>query len=148
MVATMLTEPVMRHLPPAWHGDYTVPRAREWIKERDNEGTTLLVIEKSTMEPVGLVILIEMDSENAIESIEVRIGYMLSEPAWGRGLASELVKGFIAWCRTQAPISTLAGGVDADHPASMRVLEKSGFSLVDGESGDTPNHREYRLRLR
>ena len=123
-------------------------RAREWIGERDKEGTTLLVIDKSTKEPVGLVILIEVDSANAIDGIEVRLGYLLSEPAWGKGLASELVKGFVAWCRTQAPISTLAGGVDADHPASMRVLEKNGLRPVEAEGEVDQRHLMYRLRLR
>ena len=102
----MLTEPVTRTLPTAWQGNYTVSRAREWIKERDKEGTTLLVVERSTKEPIGLVILIEVDSENANDGIEVRVGYLLAESAWGKGLATELVKGFVEWCRTQAPIAT------------------------------------------
>ncbi len=147
VVATMLTEPVTRTLPTAWQGSYTVSRAREWVRERDKEGTTLLVIDKSTKEPVGLVILIEVDSENAIDGIEVRLGYLLSEPAWGRGLATELVGGFVDWCRTQASIATLAGGVDADNPASIRVLEKNGFRLVEADAGKAQDHRLYRLRL-
>lgn len=147
-VATMLTESVTRSLPTAWQGNYTVSRAREWIGERDQEGTTLLVIDKSTKEPVGLVILIEVESENAIDGIEVRLGYLLSELAWGRGLATELVKGFVAWCRTQAPIAKLAGGVDANNPASMRVLEENGFRPVVGGGEFSPSHQIYRLRLR
>ncbi len=87
----MLTEPVTRTLPSAWHGDYKASRSREWIAERDKEGTTLLVIEKSTNEAVGLVILIEVDSENAGEGIEVRLGYLLAESAWGKGLATDLL---------------------------------------------------------
>ena len=47
VVAAMFTEPVTRTLPTVWHGDYTVSRARKWIRERDQEGTTLLVIDKS-----------------------------------------------------------------------------------------------------
>ncbi len=144
----MLTEPVTRTLPTAWQGDYTASRAREWVRERDREGTTLLVINKSTKEPVGLVILIEVDSENAIDGIEVRLGYLLSEPAWCRGLATELVKGFVAWCRTQAPIATLAGGVDVAHPVSIRVREKNGFRQIEAEGEVSPNHLMYRLRLR
>ena len=148
LVAAMLTEPVTRTLPTAWQGNFTVSRAREWIRERDQEGTTLMVIDKSNKEPVGLVILIEVDSENAIDGIQVRLGYLLAEPAWGRGLATELVKGFVAWCRTRAPISTLAGGVDADHPASMRVLEKNGFRPVEADGEVNQSHRLFQLRLR
>ena len=148
LVATMLTEPVTRTLPTAWQGNFTLSRAREWIRERDQEGTTLLVIDKSTKEPVGLVILIEVDAEDAIDGIEVRLGYLLSEPAWGKGLATELVRGFVGWCRTQESIATLAGGVDADHPASMRVLEKNGFRPVEADTRTAQDHRLYRLRLR
>ena len=62
LVAAMLTEPVTRSLPAAWHGAYTVKRARAWIEERDNEGATLLVIDKSTNQAIGLLILFEMDT--------------------------------------------------------------------------------------
>ena len=148
VVATMLTESVTRSLPTAWQGRYTVPRAREWITDRDKEGTTLLVIAKSTKKPVGLMILIEVDSENAIDGIKVRLGYLLSEPAWGRGLATELVKGFVAWCRKQAPIAELVGGVDADNPASIRVLEKTGFRPVEAEGEVNQSQRIYQLLLR
>ena len=147
-MATMLTEPVTRTLPRAWHGNYTVPRARDWIRERDNEGTTLMVLEKETRRPLGLMILIETEFENSIGGIEVRLGYLLSEPAWGKGMATELVQGFLGWCRTQAPISTLAGGVDSNHPASRRVLEKNGFRPVEAEGEDFQSHRIYRIRLR
>ncbi len=90
LVAAMLTEPVTRTLPTAWQGNYTVSRASEWIRERDREGTTLLAIDKSTKKPVGLVILMEVAGEKDTGGIEVRLGYLLSEPAWGKGLATEL----------------------------------------------------------
>ena len=146
-VAAMLTEPVTRTLLTAWQGDYTESRAREWIRERDRDGTILLVIDKSTKEPVGLVILIEVESENAFDGIEVRLGYLLSETVWAKGLATELVGGFVGWCRTQDSISTATGGVDADHPASMRVLEKNGFRPVEADGGVSKNHLMYQLRL-
>ena len=84
VVATMLTEPVTRSLPASWQGSYTVERAREWIAERDREGATLLVVDKSTCQAIGLMILFETDAENGGDGIEVRLGYLLSESAWGR----------------------------------------------------------------
>ena len=148
VLATMLTEPVMRHLPTAFHGDYTVARARQWIRERDKEGTMLIAIEKTSQDPVGLIFFVKMDSEETTESFEVRLGYLLSETVWGRGLATEMVRGFVGWCRTQAPISTLVGGVDVDHPASMRVLEKNRFQSVEAEGEGDQGQRIYRLILR
>ena len=47
VVSAILTEPVTRSLPVPWQGEYTRERAGEWIAERDQDGTTLLLIEKS-----------------------------------------------------------------------------------------------------
>ncbi len=145
VVAAMLTEPVTRSLPPSWQGDYSVERAREWVKERDDEGPTLLIIDKSTKHVVGLMILFETDAEDG--GVEVRLGYLLSEPVWGQGFASELVRGFVGWCRQQASISSIAGGVAQDNPASKRVLEKSGFRLVKSENEPAQDEQLFRLQV-
>lgn len=77
-VVALLTEPVTRSLPAAWQGEYTAERARSWIDDREREGTTLLVIDRSVPEVVGLVILLETQSEK-LGGKEVRLGYLLSE---------------------------------------------------------------------
>ena len=146
-VATMLTEPVTRSLPPSWQGSYTAERAREWIAERDAEGTTLLVIDKSTKQAAGLMILFETDTEDSGNDIEVRLGYLLSEMMWGKGLASELVRGFTGWCRAQSSISSIVGGVARDNPASRRVLEKNGFRLIQSESEIVQDEQLFCLQL-
>ena len=140
-IAAMLTEPVTRSLPPIWQGAYSVERARHWIEERDEEGTTLLVVDKLTLQPIGLLLLFQGERKGGGGEVEVRLGYMLSEQSWGKGIASELVHGFVNWCRGESSISSIAGGVADDNPASKRVLEKNGFLLVqrgdqaaDGES--------------
>ncbi len=92
----MLPVPVTRSLPPPWQGPYSVTRAQQWVEERDKEGTTLLVVDKQVNQPVGLMILFETED---IYGFEVRLGYLLAEPAWGKGFASELVRGFVGWCR-------------------------------------------------
>ncbi len=147
VVATMLAEPVTRSLPSSWQGDYTVERARAWVKERDHEGTTLLVVEKSAKQAVGLIILFETDAEDSSNGIEVRLGYLLAEPAWGKGFASELVRGLVAWCRGQASISSIAGGVARENPASKRVLTKNGFHLVQREGEIAQDEQFFRLQL-
>jgi RimJ/RimL family protein N-acetyltransferase len=145
-VAAILTERVTQGLPTAWRGKYTVERAASWIEERDREGTTLLAVDNETNRPIGLMILFEVPSERATDGVEVRIGYLLAETAWGRGFASELVSGFVEWCRNQASILSLAGGVERDNVASIRVLEKNGFHPVQDE--DARGEQMYRLDLR
>ena len=142
VVAGILTEPVTRTLPAAWHGAYSEERARDWIAERDREGATLLVAEKASANPVGLVILLESPSE---DGTELRLGYLLAEASWGKGVASELVDGLVQWCRAQAEIRSLAGGVAPDNPASKRVLEKNGFRS-SGLAGEGDGSEEI-LRL-
>ena len=134
IVAQILTEPVTRSLPEAWAGPYSVERARRWIAERDEGGTTLLVIERSTQETAGLVVLFEFESDLGVE---VRLGYLLAERFWGKGLASELIAGLVRWCREQVDIHSIAGGVARDNPASKRVLEKAGFGADPADEGGT-----------
>ena len=115
----MLTENVTRSLPPAWQGKYTIERGRKWIKERDEKGTTLLVVDRSTLRVIGLMILFVIEAEGGNGETELRLGYLLSEDTLRQGIASELLTGFVAWCREESPISSIAGGVAPDNLASI-----------------------------
>lgn len=59
------------------------------------------------------------------------IGYWLGEPYWGRGLATEAVRAFVA---EASQYGALEAGHFIDNPASGRVLEKAGFAYT----GETP----------
>jgi len=54
-------------------------------------------------------------------------GYWLGEPFWGRGIATAAVQMVAPWAMTRFGLSRLEAGVFSWNPASMRVLEKSGF---------------------
>jgi RimJ/RimL family protein N-acetyltransferase len=125
-VISILTPPVTRSLPTAWQGTYTLGRAREWIRERDQEGVTMLIKDRTANLSIGFLILSEGDNR------DVRIGYLLAEHAWGKGLASELIQGFIVWCK-EAGIRSIIGGVARDNEAPIRVLEKNGFVCEQAE---------------
>ena len=143
VVAAMLTPAVTAWLPSTWQGEYTAARARAWIAERDDEGTTLLVIDKGSQHPVGCVIVAE-DESSPDDGCNLRLGYLLAEGAWGKGMATELVRGFVAWCRAQGSVVSISGGVAMNNPASARVLEKNGFMPV-GAISDT--EQMYRIEL-
>lgn len=147
LVTRVMTEPVTRSLPSSWQGEYTAERAAGWIAERDSEGATLLVLERSTRQAVGLLMLFESVAEDEPDGVDVRVGYLLAESAWGEGIASELIEGLVEWSRAQAPIRSLAGGVARDNVASARVLEKSGFRQVEVERGDPGSERLFELGL-
>lgn len=65
------------------------------------------------------------------------------QSAWGQGLASELVRGFVDWCRT-VKIAALVGGVERDNIPSQRVLEKNGFVIQP----TAEDHGELFFKLR
>lgn len=144
IVSEMLTPAVTQPLPETWHGDYTIERAEAWINERDHEGTTLLVTDHASGDPVGLVILAELPAADSTHAVDLRLGFLLAETTWGHGLASELIEGLINWCRSQPSNRSIASGVSLDNPASARVLAKNGFAAV----GDTQDGQQiYKLSL-
>lgn len=142
VVAAMMTEPVTRWLPPSWQGPYTRARAAAWIAERDAEGSVLLVLERETRSPIGLVLLFE---ELVDDGIEARLGYLLAEEAWGQGFGSELLRGVVAWCRGRPEVRSVVGGVARDNVASIRLLERHGF--VREAATEAEAQLSYRLRL-
>jgi len=56
------------------------------------------------------------------------IGYWLAEPFWGKGIITEAVRAFVPVAFERTGAGRIQAGVFSDNPASMRVLEKSGFA--------------------
>ena len=142
VVAEMLTVRTTVGLPESWRGEHSIDSARDWINDRDGDAWMLLVIESASQQPAGLLILAEAPLPGT--GVDLRIGYLLAEKIWGQGLATELVMGLADWARTQPGIHTLTGGVDPTNRASVRVLEKCGFELIDDP--DSPA-MEYQLEI-
>ena len=134
LVQSLLSPNVTAPLPEAWHGAYSESRARSWIQDRDAEGLTLLVRLRESSECAGLVLLHESAPDDG-QGGELRIGYLIAEPLWGRGYASELVRGLVQWAQGQSYGSVMAG-VAAEDAASRRVLEKCGFSRIDDDGAE------------
>lgn len=132
IVRSFLTPGVTSQLPPDWQGEFSDGRAREWIRDRDAEGMTLLATSRETGQPVGLVLLHEASTGE--ERPELRLGYLIDESQWGRGYATELVNGVVAWAREES-FGSIVAGVSAHNVPSQRVLEKSDFVRVSGASG-------------
>ncbi|HEY5626083.1 MAG TPA: GNAT family N-acetyltransferase [Dehalococcoidia bacterium] len=147
VIVELLTPAVTRSLPGEWSGDYSVDRARAWIAKRDDEGVTLLALERSSSRPIGLVMLFaeSADPDQERSSASLRLEYLLGENSWGKGFASELVAGLIGWCRMR-DVASIAGVVSDDNPASARVLTKNGFREAPDDAAG-PGERLYRLNL-
>ncbi len=124
IVEEMLIPDVTKRFPVMWRGDYDKKRAKFWIQERDSESKTLLAVEKETKKPLGYINFFKEGS--CSHGTYLRLGYLVSHAMWNNGLATELVEGFIHWCK-ENNISSILAGVDPDNKASIRVLEKNNF---------------------
>jgi ribosomal-protein-alanine N-acetyltransferase len=56
-----------------------------------------------------------------------KLGYWLARACWGRGIATAAASTLARWAFAEQPFVRLEAMVFAWNPASMRVLEKSGF---------------------
>lgn len=65
------------------------------------------------------------------ETQETEVGYLLSRPFWGQGLATEAARTSLQFGFEELGLESIIGLVHPDNIASQRVLEKLGMSLVD-----------------
>jgi [ribosomal protein S5]-alanine N-acetyltransferase len=68
-----------------------------------------------------------LDTGDGIFAKSGEFGYWLAEPYWGRGIVSEAVKFTSEYALNHFGLVRLEAPVFSWNPASMRVLEKSGF---------------------
>jgi len=66
-----------------------------------------------------------------IESQSAELGFLVRRDRWGLGLASEACAAVIAHGFGALGLDRLAAGTNAGNAAARRVLEKSGFQLVE-----------------
>ncbi|EBA03344.1 hypothetical protein RB2150_01774 [Rhodobacteraceae bacterium HTCC2150] len=128
-LATILTPPVLHHLPKPLQLAQPPHAIENWINERAAESAVLTIYDKANHSLLGLMILASFPQDNATTT--VHLGYLLGETTWGKGFASELIMGLITEYKNQATPLRLLGGVETSNPASARVLVKNGFSRVE-----------------
>ncbi|GLQ11565.1 hypothetical protein GCM10007913_34970 [Devosia yakushimensis] len=68
------------------------------------------------------------------------LGYWLGEPHWGRGYAPEAVRGLLQ-AAAAAGIAEIRARVLESNPASIRVLEKAGFQVIEQTTSIVERHR-------
>jgi [ribosomal protein S5]-alanine N-acetyltransferase len=77
---------------------------------------------------------------------EARLAFYLARPYWGRGLATEAGRAFIRRGFSELGLSRIEAGMNADNLASVRVIEKLGFTWVRSGEGGGSRWHEYELR--
>jgi ribosomal-protein-alanine N-acetyltransferase len=69
--------------------------------------------------------------EYLTETDENEVAYLLSHQAWGCGYATEAARAAVRYGFHTASLQTIIGLVHPQNRASIRVLEKCGFSFID-----------------
>lgn len=75
------------------------------------------------------------------EEEKLNLGYRFAPEAWGKGYATEFSKKTIAFGFDEINKEEIFGVVRPDNIASVKVLEKSGMSLI-GKLDDVPGQPE------
>ena len=144
-IQELLRPAVTTSLPSAWSGGYTTERAAAWVRAREAESEVLAIRMKAESTPIGLVILHFIESDR--ECPDIHLGYFLAESTWGKGLATELLIGLIAWLRESNACNELHAGVDRSNLGSIRVLEKCGFQRANSHSAKAADSQTFLLSL-
>jgi [ribosomal protein S5]-alanine N-acetyltransferase len=73
-------------------------------------------------------------------SNEAALGFYLARKYWGRGLATEAGRAFVNFGFDELHLARIVSAVEVGNAASLRVLEKLGFALVEKETGTRSFH--------
>jgi RimJ/RimL family protein N-acetyltransferase len=141
-IPQVLTTEVTKTLPISWQQVEDEMKGRQWLNDRLSEGIVCSITNSSNERLIGFLFLYEQElisarlTQASEPFLEVRIGYLLAEQHWGKGLASELIAGLISYYKERGNVSCLVGGVELSNIGSIKVLTKNGFELKD-TNGDT-----------
>jgi [ribosomal protein S5]-alanine N-acetyltransferase len=85
------------------------------------------------------------ESKGTIIAGEGTLGFYLAREYWGRGLATEAGRAFVNFAFGELRLSRIVAAVQAGNDASVRVLEKLGFSLFHTEAGEVRSFYHFEL---
>jgi len=130
-VLEVLTPKVVANLPPYFQDIDSASLAKEWLKTIISDGRLFAVKLTDTNKAIGFVFL---STEN---SGDIHIGYLLGQSYWGKGYATEIVKGLIDFMEAEKQTTRLIAGVASENIASIKLLNKLGFVHESSEDNGT-----------
>jgi [ribosomal protein S5]-alanine N-acetyltransferase len=116
---------VWRNLTHRFPHPYTSADAERWFASLEGmpEPTHWAIeLESHAVGAVGVML------REGVHAKSAGFGYWLGEPYWGRGIMTQVVRAVVPYAMRRFNVVRLESPVFAWNPASMRVLEKCGFS--------------------
>jgi RimJ/RimL family protein N-acetyltransferase len=118
--------------------DPDVTRYLSWRTHRvvdDTDAFVAFAISEWAQKPVGPYLMRDRETRRLLGSTGLMLdtpgramtGYVLAQGAWGAGLATEALRAMVGVARAIG-IREVAALCHANHVASIRVLEKAGFT--------------------
>jgi RimJ/RimL family protein N-acetyltransferase len=125
----ILSDEVTEHLPPSFQGITTEHAAKTWLNEQVQTSQVYGLYLNDVVQLAGLLIIY-------VENHQAHIGYLFAKSHWGKGLATELLTGLIAYGKSHNKWHVINGGVSKDNRASAHVLTKQGFVETPSNNSD------------
>lgn len=119
------------------HG--SIDESRRVIREILCKPETYAIVGRVAGKVLGCINLFSgQKGKSVYEVAEVKMGYWLGRPFWGRGLMLEAVGLLCERCRTSNEFRCvkILGYAKVDNVRSRRVLEKAGFNFAGANNGD------------
>ena len=117
---------VSRNLRDSFPFPYTKKDAHEWLRIVCNQQIELNFAIANNEELIGGIGLMP---QSDVYKFSAEIGYWLAEPFWGKGITSRAVIAMTKFAFDNFNFNRLFAAVFEGNPASMKVLENSGYKL-------------------
>lgn len=116
-------------VPPDWPGDGLagIPDLLDLRRRGDPEPWNAIVIDRTDLEAVGQVGCTALPDAHGV--VEVR--YATLEHRRNRGIATEAGGAFVDWLLAQPDVTAVVAECLVTNVATVRVLEKTGFELLE-----------------
>ena len=116
---------IARHLRDRFPHPYTEANAREYLKfasSLEDQSNMAIEVDGEAVGAVGYV------QGQDVERFSAEIGYWLGEALWGRGIVTEALTLMTGHAFVERNLLRLFALPFADNAASVRVLEKAGYT--------------------
>lgn len=115
---------IWRNLKDVFPHPYTEKDADAWLAIAGREGPSIHLAIEFQRDAIGGIGVVPLEG-NARRT--GHFGYWLAEMHWGRGIATAAARAMVSHVFSRTRLARLEAPVFAWNPASMRVLEKTGF---------------------